>query len=49
MQSTHFPLVPNLGGLYMSENIEGLHAIEGPCSMTILVNNCIGGGSEGRL
>ena len=32
----------------MSQNVAVLHAIEGPCSMTILVNNCIGG-SEGRL
>ena len=33
----------------MSQNVVVLHAIEGPCSMTILVNNCISGGSEGRL
>ena len=49
MQRMYLPLVPNLGSLHVSQNVAVLHAIEGPCSMTILVNNYISGGSEGIL
>ena len=49
MQSMYLPPVPNIGNLHVSQNVAVLHAIEGPCSMTILVNNGISGGSEGRL
>ena len=49
MQSMYLPPIPNLGSLHVFQNVAVLHAIEGPCSTRILVNNSISGSSEGRL